>query len=78
MTEHETPCVYCHGTGEVGSEIFHGPGWTVCVDRKTEVCPRCSGHGSEPDPVERIRLGLVPANEVAPQDGQTAGKRGET
>jgi hypothetical protein len=60
----DRPCVQCHGLGEIGSEIVHGPDWTICVDRKTERCPRCGGHGSEPDAAERIRLGLNPPDEV--------------
>lgn len=64
MTEQETPCARCHGTGEVGSDIVSGHNWTICVDRKTEACPRCGGGGVEPDPAERIRLGLEPPDEV--------------
>ncbi len=37
------PCAWCHGTGEFGSGIVHGQGWTIAVDRKTEQCPRCKG-----------------------------------
>jgi DnaJ-class molecular chaperone len=42
------PCAWCHGTGEFGSEIVHGTGWTIAVDRKTEQCPHCKGTGKEP------------------------------
>lgn len=37
-------CLRCHGTGEVGSEITHGQGWTIAVDRRTEKCPACGGN----------------------------------
>jgi hypothetical protein len=50
------PCAYCHGLGEMRSTIDHGPGWTICIDRKTESCPRCLGSGCDPDPAERIRI----------------------
>jgi DnaJ-class molecular chaperone len=41
----QEPCDLCHGMGILESEIHHGPGWTICVDRATEQCPRCGGNG---------------------------------
>lgn len=63
--DEDKPCVQCSGLGLIGSEIHHiAPGFTVCVDRKTEACPRCGGSGCEPDAAERIRLGLEPPDEA--------------
>ena len=36
-------CPQCHGTDTVQSEITHGQGWTIAVDRRTEKCPACGG-----------------------------------
>ena len=32
----QEPCDLCHGMGILESEIHHGPGWTICVDRAKE------------------------------------------